>query len=57
MFAMKSEVVVRAAVVSVQNIDQKICERLRLTVSELPCQFLLISRRLLYVFACNALTF
>jgi hypothetical protein len=47
MFTIKSEVVNWPSVMSdhlVQSVDQKICERRHLTISELPCEFPQISR-------------
>jgi hypothetical protein len=46
MFTMKSEVVGQPSVVSedlVQSLEQNICERRRLTISELSCKFRQIS--------------
>jgi hypothetical protein len=51
MFTMKSEVVGRPSVMSVdliQSIHQKIRERRRFTISELSCGFPQISRHVLY---------
>jgi hypothetical protein len=47
----KSEVVGQPSVVSddlVQNVDQKVCERLSFTISELLCEFPQISHTVLY---------
>jgi hypothetical protein len=48
----------RPSVVSddlVQNIDQKICERRRFTISELSCEFANISRTVLYAIITDRL--